>query len=170
MSASISSGSAVDPDSSIAYRRALGAFPTGVCVVTTEDGQGPLGLTINSFTSVSLEPPLVLWCLHNQSDRRHAFSAARYFAVNILAAEDQAHSQRFAGQAHRIDSAELDSAPGRAPFLKGALTRLECLTRKRMEIGDHTVLVGEVVAFDTRDGDALLFFRGRYGCASVGEM
>lgn len=160
----------MDPDATVAYRRALGAFPTGVTVVTAEDDQGPLGLTVNSFTSVSLDPPLVLWCLQNTSDRRHAFSAAQYFAVNFLGADDRHHSQRFASQAYRLDPEELDSAPGRAPFLKGALTRLECLTRKRLEIGDHTVLVGEVVAFDTRDGDALLFFRGRYGRASVEEV
>jgi flavin reductase (DIM6/NTAB) family NADH-FMN oxidoreductase RutF len=159
----------VDADASIAYRRALGAFPTGVCVVACEDAQGPLGMTANSFTSVSLDPPLILWCLHNESDRRHAFAAAKRFAINILAAEDRAHSQRFAGHAHRLDPDELDSAPGRAPLLKGALTRLECVTHKRLQLGDHTVIVGRVVGFDTREGDALLFFRGRYGCATMGE-
>jgi flavin reductase (DIM6/NTAB) family NADH-FMN oxidoreductase RutF len=159
----------VDADASIAYRRALGVFPTGVTVITCEDRQGPLGLTANSFTSVSLDPPLILWCLHNDSDRRHAFAAAKRFGVNMLAAGDEAHSQRFAGQAHRLEPAELDSAPGRAPLLKGALTRLECVTHKRLQLGDHTVIVGEVTAFDTREGDALLFFRGRYGRASVGE-
>ncbi len=159
----------MDAAQSVAYRRALGVFPTGVTVVTCEDAQGPLGLTANSFTSVSLDPPLILWCLHNQSDRRHAFAAAKRFAINMLAAGDEGHSQRFAGQAHRIDPAELDSAPGRAPLLKGALTRLECRTHKRLELGDHSVIVGEVTAFDTREGDALLFFRGSYGRASVGE-
>jgi flavin reductase (DIM6/NTAB) family NADH-FMN oxidoreductase RutF len=159
----------VDADASIAYRRALGGFPTGVCVVACEDSQGPLGLTVNSFTSVSLDPPLILWCLHNQSDRRHAFAAAKRFAVNILEAEGQAHSQRFASEAHRLDPAELDSGPGSAPLLKGALTRLECVTHKRLQLGDHTVIVGRVVGFDTREGDALLFFRGRYGRATVGD-
>lgn len=153
----------MDADASIAYRRALGVYPTGVTVVTCEDGQGPLGLTANSFTSVSLDPPLILWCLHNQSDRRHAFGVAERFAVNVLAADDQAVSQRFAGHAHRIEPEELDSAPGHAPLLKGALARLDCVTHKRFELGDHTVIVGRVTAFDTRDGEALLFFRGRYG-------
>jgi flavin reductase (DIM6/NTAB) family NADH-FMN oxidoreductase RutF len=156
----------VDADASIAYRRALGAFPTGVCVVACEDAQGPLGLTVNSFTSVSLDPPLILWCLHNLSDRRHAFAAAERFAVNILAAGGEAHSQRFAGHAHRLEPDELDSEPGRAPLLKGALTRLECVTHERLELGDHTVIVGRVVGFDTREDDALLFFRGRYGRAT----
>jgi flavin reductase (DIM6/NTAB) family NADH-FMN oxidoreductase RutF len=159
----------VDAEQAIAYRRALGVFPTGVTVVTCEDSQGPLGLTANSFTSVSLNPPLILWCLHNKSDRRHAFAAARRFGVNMLAAGDEGHSLRFAGQAHRIDPAELDSQPGHAPMLKGALTRLDCRTHKRLELGDHTVIVGEVIGFDTREGDALLFFRGRYGRASVGD-
>ena len=159
----------MDADASIAYRRALGVFPTGVCVVACEDAQGPLGLTVNSFTSVSLDPPLILWCLHNQSDRRHAFAAAKLFAVNVLAAEDQARSRRFAGHAHRLDQDELDSTAGRAPLLKGALARLECETHKRLELGDHTVIVGRVVGFDTREGDALLFFRGHYGRATVGD-
>ena len=159
----------MDAEASIAYRRALGVFPTGVCVVACEDAQGAVGMTINSFTSVSLDPPLVLWCLHNESDRRHAFAAAKRFAVNVLGAEDQAHSQRFAGLAHRLDPEELDSAPGRAPLLKGALTRLECVTHKRLQLGDHTVIVGRVVGFDTREGDALMFFRGRYGRATVGD-
>jgi flavin reductase (DIM6/NTAB) family NADH-FMN oxidoreductase RutF len=159
----------VTADTSIAYRRALGAFSTGVCVVACEDAQGPLGITVNSFTSVSLDPPLILWCLNNSSDRHHAFAAAERFAVNILAAEDKAHAQRFAGPAHRLDPAELDSAPGHAPLLKGALSRLECVTHKRLQLGDHTVIVGRVVGFDTREGDALLFFRGGFGRATVAE-
>jgi flavin reductase (DIM6/NTAB) family NADH-FMN oxidoreductase RutF len=159
----------VDQDPSIAYRRALGAFATGVAVITAEDAQGALGLTVNSFTSVSLTPPLVLWCLDNRSDRRHAFQAATRFGVSILAKADRAQSNRFAGEAHRLEPDEFDRGPGGAPLLRGALTRLECVTHKHLELGDHTVIVGEVTAFDTRPGEALLYFRGRYGEASLGD-
>ncbi len=160
----------MDQDPSILYRRALAAFATGVTVMTAEDADGPLGLTANSFTSVSLTPPLVLWCLHNQSDRRHVFHAATRFAINVLAAGDRVLSDRFAKGAHRLEAGEFDRGPSGAPLLKGALTRLECVTHKHLELGDHTVIVGEVTAFDTRDGDALLFFRGRYGFARTGDL
>ncbi len=159
----------MDQDPIVLYRRALGAFATGVIVVTCEDAEGALGLTANSFTSVSLTPPLVLWCLDNRSDRRHAFQAAERFGVSILADDARAQSQRFAGQAHRLAPDEFDRGPGGAPILRGALTRLECVTHKHMELGDHTVVVGEVTSFDTRPGEPLLFFRGRYGRVHSGD-
>jgi flavin reductase (DIM6/NTAB) family NADH-FMN oxidoreductase RutF len=157
----------VDADTALNYRRALGAFATGVTVITAEDREGPLGLTVNSFTSVSLDPPLVLWCLGDESDRRHAFSNAEVFAVNVLAAEDQAHSERFAWGAHRLVDGELERGAAGTPMLAGALARFECEARERIRIGDHLVIVGEVIGFDARDGEGLLFFRGRYGCARV---
>ncbi|MEG0819521.1 MAG: flavin reductase family protein, partial [Brevundimonas sp.] len=79
-----------------AYRKALGGFATGVCVVTAHTAEGPLGITVNSFTSVSLDPPLVLWCLDVKSDRHDAFAGAERFAVHMLPVEDQAMSDRFA--------------------------------------------------------------------------
>jgi flavin reductase (DIM6/NTAB) family NADH-FMN oxidoreductase RutF len=159
----------VDADRRLDYRRALGAFATGVAVVTAEDAQGALGLTINSFTSVSLDPPLILWCLDEVCDRRHAFHDAKVFGINVLAAEDEAHSRRFAKGAGRMDPQELEHGRGGAPLLKGALARLECVTRQKMSLGDHTVIVGEVADFQVRDGDGLLFFRGRYGRAHLPE-
>ncbi len=152
-------------DPSMHYRRALGAFATGVCVITAEDSEGPVGLTVNSFTSVSLDPPLVLWCLGDESDRRHLFSQAPRFVINILSAEDRAHSERFAWGAAWLEPGELDRGEHGAPLLKGALSRLECETRERIRLGDHLVIVGEVVHFDTRAGDGLVYFRGRYGRA-----
>jgi flavin reductase (DIM6/NTAB) family NADH-FMN oxidoreductase RutF len=156
----------VDRDSPQLYRRALGAFTTGVAVVTAEDGEGALGLTINSFTSVSLDPPLVLWCLGDASDRRHLFAEASHFVINILAAEDQAHSERFSRGAHRMGPDELDRADSGAPRLKGALASFDCETHDRIEMGDHLVIVGRVTGFTVREGDALTFFRGRYGSAA----
>lgn len=150
-------------DASRDYRRALGSFATGVTVVTAEDREGPLGLTVNSFTSVSLEPRLVLWCLDDICDRRHVFHTAERFAVNVLAAEDHEHSRRFSRGAGRLEAAEMEEGRTGVPLLKGALARFECETRERIQMGDHQIIIGEVIAYDARDGDGLVFFRGRYG-------
>jgi flavin reductase (DIM6/NTAB) family NADH-FMN oxidoreductase RutF len=152
-----------------AYRQALGAFATGVAVVTTADGQGGvIGITINSFTSVSLEPPLVLWCLDDASDRRDPFVVCERFAVNILGADEAALSDRFArGEEYRLGPEELDPAAVDPPRLKRALARLICGVRERIQLGDHLVLIGEVVAFDAAEGDGLLYFRGRYARARL---
>lgn len=155
-------GRAVD-DASKDYRRALGSFATGVTVVTAEDAQGPLGLTVNSFTSVSLEPRLILWCLDDVCDRRHVFHTAGRFAVNVLAAGEHDASRRFARGAWRLQASELDQGATGVPLLKGALARFECETRERIQMGDHQIIVGEVMAFEAVDGDGLVFFRGRYG-------
>ena len=162
------------PDPSLLYRRALGTFATGVTVITAEDGQGgpgrAVGLTVNSFTSVSLKPPLVLWCLGDASDRRHLFAKAKRWVVNVLAAEDKAHSERFAWGACRLEPGDIAPGAGKGPpRLAGALTSLECKTTKRIQLGDHLVIVGEVKAIETRDGEGLLFFRGGYGRARTDD-
>lgn len=150
-----------------AYRQALGGFATGVAVVTTDDGAGgAIGITINSFTSVSLEPPLVLWCLDDASDRRDPFVLTERFAVNVLGADDAALSDRFAkGEEYRLGAEDLDPLASDPPRLRHALSRMDCSVRKRIQLGDHLVLIGEVTAFDTSPGDGLLYFRGRYGRA-----
>ncbi|MBX7247835.1 MAG: flavin reductase family protein [Caulobacteraceae bacterium] len=145
------------------YRRALGSFATGVTVVTAEDAEGALGLTVNSFTSVSLQPPLILWCLDDVCDRRHVFHSAERFAVNVLSAEDHDRSRRFARGAGRPDADELEDGATGVPLLKGALARFECEVRERIQLGDHQVIVGEVLAWESRKGEGLVFFRGRYG-------
>ena len=152
-----------------AYRRALGAFATGVAVVTTSDGAGGvIGITINSFTSVSLDPPLVLWCLDDASDRRDPFVVTDRFTVNILGADEAAMSDRFArGEEFRLSPDELDAEQADPPRLKHALSRLSCEVRERIQLGDHLVLIGEVTGFDADEGDGLLYFRGRYARACV---
>ena len=154
-----------------AYRQALGAFATGVAVVTTSDGRGgAIGITVNSFTSVSLEPPLVLWCLDDASDRRDPFVTTERFAVNILGADDAALSDRFArGEEFLLGAEDLDPAASDPPWLRHALSRLACTVRERIQLGDHLVLIGEVTAFDAGEGDGLLYFRGRYGRAALGS-
>ena len=142
-----------------AYRRALGGFATGVCVVTAHTPDGPYGITVNSFTSVSLRPPLVLWCLDRGSER------ADGFAVHMLPVEDREMSDRFAWGICRLSPDEFDSSSPEPPCLKNALTRLDCVTTDRIVMGDHLTIVGAVKGFETRRGAGLTYFRGRYGVA-----
>jgi len=147
------------------YRRALGGFATGVCVVTAQTNLGPLGITVNSFTSVSLDPPLILWCLDSASWRHDAFAAAPEFAVHMLPVEDRDLSDRFAWGVCQLSAEEFDNSDAGPPRLKNALTRLECETSDRIVMGDHLTIVGAVRAFETRPGTALTYYRGRYGAA-----
>ena len=149
----------------LAYRRALGTFATGVCVVTADTGLGPLGLTINSFTSVSLAPRLVLWCLDERSERRAAFAAVERFAIHVLAAADQSLSRRFAKGVGRLEADEFQRVGEAPPRLPGALARFDCVAHARQPMGDHLLIVGRVDGFDAGPGDALTYFRGRYGVA-----
>lgn len=149
----------------IAYRRALGGFATGVCVVTAHTREGPYGITVNSFTSVSLKPPLVLWCLNRASDRHDGFAGAERFAVHMLPVEDREMSDRFAWGVCRLSSDEFDSSSAEPPRLKNALTRLDCVATDRIVMGDHLTIVGAVHGFETRPGAGLTYFRGRYGVA-----
>ena len=150
---------------SIAYRRALGGFATGVCVVTAHTEEGPFGITVNSFTSVSLRPPLILWCLDRNSDRHDAFATADRFAVHMLPVEDRDMSDRFAWGVCKLSSDEFDSSSPEPPRLKNALTRLDCIATDRIVMGDHLTIVASVQGFETRPGAALTYYRGRYGTA-----
>lgn len=149
-----------------AYRRALGAFATGVCVVTADSEAGPLGITINSFTSVSLTPRLVLWCLDERSDRWPVFAAAETFAIHVLPSSDKALASRFAKGVSVLQPDEFVRPQAGPPCLPEAVMRLQCETHERIQMGDHLIIVGRVVRFDDTGGEALTYFRGRYGVAS----
>jgi flavin reductase (DIM6/NTAB) family NADH-FMN oxidoreductase RutF len=152
------------------YRRALGAFATGVAVVTVAEGERAMALTVNSFTSVSLDPPLVLWSLGDASDRGVWFREAERFVINVLAADDAELAASCALRGHyELPAGRRDDARAGEPAVAGALSRLYCRTRERIPLGDHLVLVGEVVHFDRRDGDGLIYFRSRYGRAASPE-
>jgi flavin reductase (DIM6/NTAB) family NADH-FMN oxidoreductase RutF len=162
----------VDDHAKALYRRALGAYPTGVAVVTADDGRGgAAALTINSFVSISLDPPLVMWSLGNATDRGVWFREADAFAINILGAEDAGLAAVHARRAQfQLDPARLfRDGPGDAPAVEGVLARLWCSTYQRIPLGDHLLLVGEVTGFDGRSGDALTYFRGGYGRALAPE-
>lgn len=152
-----------------AYRDALGAFATGVCVVTADGPEGPVGITINSFTSVSLSPRLVLWCLDERSERHPAFASADRFAIHVLGGEGEATARRFAKGDGRMSDQEFSRQLGLAPRLEGASARFECRTHDRVRMGDHLILVGEVEAYEVAGGATLTYHRGRYGRAGSGQ-
>ena len=133
--------------------------------MTAHTPDGPYGITVNSFTSVSLKPPLVLWCLDRGSERHDAFAAADRFAVHMLPVEDREMSDRFAWGICRLSPDEFDSSSAEPPRLMNALTRLDCVTADRIIMGDHLTIVGAVNGFETRRGAGLTYFRGRYGVA-----
>lgn len=151
-----------------AFRDALGHFATGVAVVSAAGEAGPVGLTINSFASVSLEPPLILWSLDKGSDRFGALMKASQFAVNMLGGEARDLAQLLArkGQSGLGGETVRMSARG-LPLLACAIAHFECSVEHRYEGGDHVIFVGRVLAFDhTSHSDPLIYYRGRYRALS----
>tara|TARA_B110000503_G_scaffold21110_1_gene32012 strand:- start:15153 stop:15629 length:477 start_codon:yes stop_codon:yes gene_type:complete len=146
-------------------RDALGRFATGVCVITAiTDKQQAVGMTANSFSSVSLDPPLVLWALQNNSDAYEAFATPRYFAVNILSSEQQAYSNQYAKKSqHDLDPTHYRLGKYGAPIIRQALATFECELHATHEGGDHLIIVGKVIDMQQRPtGEPLLFYCGRY--------
>ena len=149
------------------FRDALGSFPTGVAVVTASDGAGGhVGVTANSFNSVSLDPPLVLWSLAKTSRSRDAFHQAGWFAINILCAAQVDLSRRFATSG-TDKFADVETVPGLGgvALLPGSAARFQCRTYAVYEGGDHEIFVGEVVDFDYSGRAPLVFHRGAYARA-----
>lgn len=146
-------------------RNAMGRFATGVCLITTtaEDGK-PMALTANSFSSVSLDPPLVLWNLQDSSDVYATFSGPRYYAINVLALEQEALSSQYAkkGQ-HEIDPAHYAEGRYGAPIIQDALVSFECELEATHVGGDHLIIVGRILEVSQRSsGEPLLFYAGGY--------
>lgn len=146
-------------------RNALGRFATGVCVITVVDEQGaPLGLTANSFASVSLDPPLVLWSLQNGSEVYDSYARPRHFAINVLAEDQVDLSNQYArkGQ-HLLDPEHFRYGRHGTPLLRDALVSFECELHATHEGGDHLIIVGRVRDMLTRPtGQPLLFYCGAY--------
>ena len=145
-------------------RNALGAFATGVTIVTTRGPTADIGLTANSFSSVSLNPPMVLWSLARTSSSIDAFRDASHFAVHILSSEQEHLSTRFASRtADRFADLDLERGPGNIPMLTQCSARFTCRTAFQYEGGDHVIFVGEVVEFTHSGSAPLVFHGGRYG-------
>ena len=149
------------------FRSALGAFATGVTIVTTRTGSGAdVGLTANSFNSVSLEPPMVLWSLAKNAKSLPAFLESSYFAVHVLSASQEQLSHTFATRgADKFSGLTIERGRGDIPLLDGCSARFQCRTAVKYEGGDHVVFIGEVEAFDHFDRPPLVFHGGQYAAA-----
>lgn len=152
-----------------AFRDALGRFPTGVTVVGTVDAEGrPVGLTVNSFASVSLDPPLVLVCIGKASSCHDALIGGDVFTVNILGEEQREVAERFATEpsAARFRDVTWSPGPGGGPVLDGVSGWLACRREAVHDGGDHSILIGRVEALEVGDEPPLVFHRGEYATVS----
>ncbi|MEJ6003025.1 flavin reductase family protein [Paucibacter soli] len=154
-------------DAARQLRRTLGCYPTGVTVVTTRAPDGrPVGLTVNSFASLSLEPPLLLWSLANRSPNLRAFRSASHFAINVLAHGQHELAMRFANPAlpDKFEGVALheDAAAALAPLIRGSLAWFVCAGRDAIETGDHTLFIGRVVQHAARQDTPLVFHAGAF--------
>ena len=148
--------------SSREFRAALAMFATGVTIVTARSADGQvIGLTANSFNSVSLSPPLVLWSLARAAASLAVFSAGSHYAINVLAADQKALAERFAARGgDRWPGVQFATGAGGAPLLHGAAATFECFNRSRYEEGDHVIFIGEVERCTHRTGASPLLFHG----------
>ena len=149
---------------SLDLRRALSCFATGVAVATTRDASGePAGITINSFNSVSLDPPLVLWSIATDSYSYDAFINAEYFAVNVLTREQQDLSERFAQRnGDKFDGIVTREGLHGVPLLSECAACFQCRTEHVYAGGDHKIIVGRVLNIEEREAEPLIFYRSNY--------
>ncbi|MXO55353.1 flavin reductase [Pontixanthobacter gangjinensis] len=146
------------------FRKALGAFATGVTIATTKGTDGkPVGVTASSFNSVSVDPPLVLWSLAKNSFSHDAFSASGHFAVHVLAASQEDLSNRFARSGEdKFNGVEWEDGALGSPVFAEYAALFQCQTRHQYDGGDHVIFVGEVKSYEAHDVAPLLFHGGRY--------
>ncbi|MTH78108.1 flavin reductase family protein [Paracoccus aestuariivivens] len=146
-------------------REALGRFATGVTVVTTLGSRGPMGMTVNSFSSVSLEPPLVLWCPAKASSRHAGFVTASHWSVHVLGAEQLETCLRFTRGGAQFDGLDHSMNDHNVPVIPGAAARFDCETHAVHDAGDHSVVIGRVLRVTVAGpGDhPLVFAAGRFG-------
>ena len=154
-------------DNHRAFRNALGSFTTGVTVVTAMTAEGPIGMTVNSFASVSLDPPLVLWSPAKSSSRYGAFTGARHFAIHVLGADQDHLSAAFTRGGNGFGGIEVRFNDEGVPVLPGTLARFECVEQAQHDAGDHTIIIGRVLRVAHRQGEPLCFSGGRFGRFAV---
>ena len=145
-------------------RNAMGLFATGVTVITTKDASGePFGLTANAFSSLSLDPPMLLICVDKEVDCYACFDESKVFGVNFLSVAQEELSTRFATKGiEKFEGLSYSVGELGVALLDGALAHFECRVAHAYEGGDHTIYVGEVQRLVTMEGDPLLFFQGKY--------
>jgi len=163
MSSDVPSGR-MAPVTSEEFRCACGRFATGVAIASVLDSQGvPHGLTVSSFTSVSLSPPLILICLGHEVTIIDLFRASRYFGINVLAQNQRGLSERFARKNEdRFNGLEWRRGETGVPLLPGVLASIECAVDQRVTAGDHDILIGEMVSARVAEGEPLIHFASRY--------
>ena len=146
------------------FRRTLGQFATGITIVTTRDTEGgPMGLTVNAFASVSLEPPLILVCIDNRSETHGGFEASGVFGVSVLSEEQEGWSRRFASPGQeKFSPKDLLIGETGVALVPGALGHIECRVAARLPGGDHTIYVGEVLRLEVSPGRPLLYHGSAY--------
>jgi flavin reductase (DIM6/NTAB) family NADH-FMN oxidoreductase RutF len=153
----------VTEDDKLDLRQSLGRFATGVTVVTCMGDKGPCGITANSFSSVSLDPPLVLWNIAKVSNSLRAYLAAERFAINVLGSEQRDLSDHFAQSDHTVfNGIEYSVSEHGVPILPGTIACFECRTREVHDCGDHFIIIGEIEKFRSDDREPLLFYGGDY--------
>lgn len=146
-----------------AFRGALGAFATGITVVTTQTSEGPAAIVANSFTSVSLDPPLVLWSPAKASKRFAYFEKAERFAIHVLSAHQRDVCAAILGSMTAIKDVPMVQSPCGMPIIDGALATFECTQETRHDAGDHVIVLGRVTRAYHRPGKPLVFHGGKYG-------
>ena len=144
-------------------RTSLGRFATGVTLITAMAEDGPIGMTVNSFSSISLDPPLIAWSLAKLSGRYTPFANARYFSVNVLCNTQANIALEFARDATGFDDTLWDDGELEMPILKDALACFECSREFLYEGGDHTIIIGRVEYATVGKGEPLLFYGGAFG-------
>ena len=146
------------------FRKACGRFATGVTIASVVDAKGtPHGLTVSSFTSVSLDPPLILICLGHAVSVIHDFRSATHFGINVLAEDQRPLSDHFARKGHdRFEGTEWYPGVTGVPLMPGVLAAIECAVHRIVPMGDHDILVGEMIHAHVREGQPLLYFASAY--------
>ena len=152
-----------DTIDSRAFRDALGRFATGITIDTIATRDGPMGFTANSFASVSLDPPLVLWSPARSAARFPFYAAAQHYAIHVLGAEQSDLSGRFVRGGAGFDGLAHEAGAHDVPILPQALARFDCLQVATHDGGDHLIIVGRVLRASARDGQPLIFSQGGYG-------
>lgn len=156
-----------DPANQRVFRNALGVFTTGVAVVSAMTPEGPTGMTVNSFASVSLDPPLVLWSAARSSARHGLFTGADHYAIHVLGADQHQLSARFTRGGAGFDGLDWQEGEEGVPIISGTLARFECRRHTLHEAGDHTIVIGRVLRAAQREGEPLCFSRGAFGRFAV---
>jgi flavin reductase (DIM6/NTAB) family NADH-FMN oxidoreductase RutF len=145
------------------FRSVLGRFASGVTIVTALDQQGsPHGMTVSAFSSLSLEPPLVLVCIDNTATMSPLMARIEHFGVNVLSSAQEELSRRFAGQDDRFAGVGYTASPSGAPILDDVLAWLDCRVVARHAAGDHVIVIGEVEQGAAFEGQPLLYYRSGY--------